>query len=378
MKHGILFIGVTPSDRETLDVGLEFDAIDRHLRSSEYRDAFELHVASQIDATRLPGLLMRHRPTILHFGGHGSEAGELVFRDPRGHGRAADAEAIADLLRLLRGHVRCVVLNACHSEAQARRIAEHVDIVVGMRDALPDALAIEFSAGFYEALGEGRTFADAFELARVRVKLADPAEQACAELHVRAGVDAGTARLIVDARRSPAWLAAALLGLGLAIALGFAVLADRPEDAMVREPAALDVVAVQTASSPSPSAELPRAAAPTSTVRPEPKSRSSPRQPEPTTTTPEPVPAEVPAEIWTVARIASVSGDDRKRIELRGPRLPSSGLLRLRTPSDGRSFVSDVACSIQAGSPAWCMLVVKPGNARPRVGDEFELAGASP
>lgn len=88
-------------------------------------------------------------------------------------------------------------------------------------------------------------------------------------------------------------------------------------------------------------------------------------------------PAEPPRKPrWTVAAVGSVvnGADDGKHIELKGPALPEKGRLRLAQPiGDGRSFASDVLCTIQAGPTPWCMVFSKPGNDRLRAGDVLEL-----
>ena len=65
---------------------------------------------------------------------------------------------------MLRDNIRCVVLNACYSEQQAQAIAEHIDCVVGMTNAVGDDAAIQFATAFYRALGFGRDVQTAFDL----------------------------------------------------------------------------------------------------------------------------------------------------------------------------------------------------------------------
>jgi hypothetical protein len=67
--------------------------------------------------------------------------------------------------------VQCVLLNACWSEIQARGIAEQIDYVIGMNQAVGDQAAIAFAAGFYQALGAGRTIAEAYELGCIQIRL---------------------------------------------------------------------------------------------------------------------------------------------------------------------------------------------------------------
>jgi hypothetical protein len=52
--------------------------------------------------------------------------------------------------------VRCVILNSCNS---ASSLAEPIGpITVGIDDSIADASAIEFSRGFYDAIGAGKDF----------------------------------------------------------------------------------------------------------------------------------------------------------------------------------------------------------------------------
>ena len=82
------------------------------------------------------------------------------------------AQSLAALFTILKDNLRCVVLNACYSEVQARAIVEHIECVVGMSRAVTDAAAIDFAAAFYLGLGFGRSVQTAFDLGRNRI---DPA-----------------------------------------------------------------------------------------------------------------------------------------------------------------------------------------------------------
>jgi hypothetical protein len=55
-------------------------------------------------------------------------------------------------------------LNACYSEIQAHAIGKHIDYVIGVRELTDDQTAIAFSVGFYQALGAGNTFDEAYKL----------------------------------------------------------------------------------------------------------------------------------------------------------------------------------------------------------------------
>jgi hypothetical protein len=56
------------------------------------------------------------------------------------------------------------VLNACYSKFQAEAIARHIEYVIGMSKGIGDKAAIEFSVGFYSALGAGESIEFSYEL----------------------------------------------------------------------------------------------------------------------------------------------------------------------------------------------------------------------
>lgn len=167
----ILFIAANPFDTTRLRIDEEQHRIDQELRKGELRDRFHLvtHVATRVED--LQELLQRHKPTIVHFSSHGTYDGEIVLQDSTGNAKPVPPNALSNLFRILKDNVRCVVLNACYSQTQACGIAEQVDTVVGMTSSLDDDAAIQFSAGFYLALGYGRDIQTAFDLGANAIEL---------------------------------------------------------------------------------------------------------------------------------------------------------------------------------------------------------------
>lgn len=167
----ILFLGAGPDARTLQAVAQEFSEIEDEL--SHYEDRFHVTPNFESRASKLPRLLMRIKPDVVHFSGHGTDTGELVFLDEQGQARPADPLTIARTFQILQGTVRCVVLNACYSDRQAEEIAKYVPAVIGMCDRIEQRQALAFSKGFYEALGFGRSVEEAFELAKLQAELAD-------------------------------------------------------------------------------------------------------------------------------------------------------------------------------------------------------------
>ncbi len=170
-KIVILFLAANPSTTTRLRLDEEVRAIDQVLRQADYRDEFDLRQHWAVRVADLQELLLRHKPQIVHFSGHGSQAGQLLLEDDRGREYAVPPEALSQLFSILRDNLRCVVLNACYSERQAKAIAAHIDCVVGIPEVIGDIASRNFAASFYQALAYGRDMQTAFDLGSNRIDL---------------------------------------------------------------------------------------------------------------------------------------------------------------------------------------------------------------
>jgi len=184
----VLFLAANPADTEPLSLDEEVRAIDAAIRGAEFRDRFDIQQHWAVRSTELDDFLLRHRPHIVHFSGHGSEASELLLVEPgAASGGSSESQPVppATLSRLfaaLGGNLRLVVLNACFSERQARAIADHIDCVVGMSREITDAAAVGFAAAFYQALAYGKDVRTAFDVACVEAGLTVEGEEATPRL----------------------------------------------------------------------------------------------------------------------------------------------------------------------------------------------------
>jgi MFS family permease len=165
----ILFLAAN-STRQPLDLELELRGIEDHLLRSRLRDRLALKAVPAVTVDALMRTMMEEAPTHVHFSGHG-EPGGIVLRDELGHPRVVPGEALEALFGLCRDSVRCVVLNACFSEPQARAIHQHVPYVIGSTGAIQDAAALSFSSGFYLAVAAGKDVPYAFEAGKTRMGL---------------------------------------------------------------------------------------------------------------------------------------------------------------------------------------------------------------
>lgn len=183
----ILFLAANPLNTDRLRLDEEMRAIDIALRQSEFRDQVDIRSHWAVRISDLQELLLRHQPDVVHFSGHGSDQTELILEDSTGTSQPVPASALRQLFSILNDNIRCVVLNACYSEPQAKAIAKHIDCVVGMSDGISDEISLNFSAAFYRALGYGRSIQTAFELGRSQINLESLGEQNVPQLLVRKG-----------------------------------------------------------------------------------------------------------------------------------------------------------------------------------------------
>ena len=121
-------------------------------------------------ATRLDQIqqeLVRQRPTILHFSGHGAP-GVLTFEKRDGQAEDLRADLLARVLKSYRD-IECLVLHACHTEDVAQACLPHVHCVVGSTDNVDDEAAPLFSYLFYQSVAAGMDYRQAFEMGQTEV-----------------------------------------------------------------------------------------------------------------------------------------------------------------------------------------------------------------
>jgi hypothetical protein len=163
----IMCVAANPFEVTSLQLDEEVRTIHERMRDAPARTRFDISKHGAVRIADLQGLLLQHRPTIVHFSGHGSKASEIVLQDNSGN--PTSARALGHLFASFKDSIRCVVLNACYSQQQARAIAGQIESVVGMPKGIGHAAAIEFAASFYQALGFGRNIHTAFDLASSQI-----------------------------------------------------------------------------------------------------------------------------------------------------------------------------------------------------------------
>jgi CHAT domain len=173
LKRIILVLAASPANQARLRLDTEVREIDQGLRLSQQREQFDLQQRWAVRPDDLRRALLDIQPQVLHFCGHGEGTAGLVLEDESGNAKLVSTAALTSLFQLFSSRgLECVVLNACYSEVQADAIAQHIPYVVGMNDAIGDTAAVKFSVGFYDALGAGWSYPDAYRLGCNAIALA--------------------------------------------------------------------------------------------------------------------------------------------------------------------------------------------------------------
>lgn len=187
----ILVMTASPSDQPALRVRDE----ERQLRASLLdglgnRERLRLEVVRGATIDDILVEMNRVKPHILHIAAHGTKDGDLSFLNERGGEALVPLKGFAAAVQAAGDSLQMIVLNACYSRVAAKALVEHVDCAIGMRMAIGDSSAIEFTRGFYGALGYGCSVGQAYEQGLANIQLRLLPNNKGIELEVRDGCDA--------------------------------------------------------------------------------------------------------------------------------------------------------------------------------------------
>jgi hypothetical protein len=185
----ILFLSASPWSCSRILVDAEAREIDQRIQEGPFRDKFELIKHEATRPIDLQKLLLKHKPHIVHFSGHGTKREKIILNGERGKGKDIDQEGLTDLFALYSSHVRLVLLNACFTRAQAQSLSGVVNYSIGTGKGIGDRIGVAFAGAFYRALGFGRCVRDAFESAKAELALTKLRRSGSIELFVRDGLN---------------------------------------------------------------------------------------------------------------------------------------------------------------------------------------------
>jgi hypothetical protein len=191
----VLFVASNPLDQDQLRLDEEIRLITQKIRASEYRDSVKLVPCWAARSSDLLQALNEHKPHVVHFSGHGSSEGELVFQDDFGRTKFVSKKAIVTAMSVASDNIRAVLFNACFSAIQAEAVTQEIEVAIGMNNPIGDNAARVFAAQFYSSIGFGHSIKKAFDQGVAALLLEDIPEDT-PTLFVQDGVDPETIILV--------------------------------------------------------------------------------------------------------------------------------------------------------------------------------------
>ena len=189
-KIRILFLSATPSATGRIRVDVEAREISERLDEGSVREEFEIIKHTALRTTDFQKFLMKHKPHIVHFAGHGTKSKKIIFEDAAGNKKLMEPKDIGEVFRILAGNIRIVVLNACYTKPQAVALRKSIDFTIYIKETIGDRAAVTFAGAFYRALAFGLPVQDAFDSGVTQVKMEGGLGAESLQLLVRDGASA--------------------------------------------------------------------------------------------------------------------------------------------------------------------------------------------
>jgi len=175
-KIQVLVIFANPRGTDQLNLGREDKVINEAIRLSRYRDNFDIDIRHAATVHDLRRAMLDKDYKIVHISGHGTGSG-LVLEDDTGGKYVVPQRGLANLFGAYSppfGKLECVILNACFSIAQGELTSLETPFTIAMEGAISDSAAIEFSRGFYDAIGANKDIDFAYAEGCRNVELSAP------------------------------------------------------------------------------------------------------------------------------------------------------------------------------------------------------------
>lgn len=177
-------------EQQKLDLDKEAREIKEAITKSLNRDSIDFQTRWATRVQDLFQAINETNPTIIHFSGHGTQKGELVFQDNADKPKMVSNEAIAEMIAASSDDIRMIVFNNCFSSIQAKMIVDKVEATIGMNTTIGDDSAILFASQLYSAIGFGQSLDKAYSQAKAMLMLEDTKEENTPELFVKEGFEA--------------------------------------------------------------------------------------------------------------------------------------------------------------------------------------------
>jgi tetratricopeptide (TPR) repeat protein len=161
----ILMLSANPDNNEISRRRAEVKEIRNALGRANNSDGqrFDLEERLTTSATDISQEILEVKPYIINISGHenGIE-GVTLQTNPTNNTSIKSEELIADLFKHHAENIKCIILNGCYSESQAREIIKHIEFIIGISQDPQSEFAITFLDEFYYFLGTSRSIKDSY------------------------------------------------------------------------------------------------------------------------------------------------------------------------------------------------------------------------
>ena len=146
-RRRVLLVTSTPDDQDFIDANTELDLISEIFRDGNNRKKFEIDIKHNIMKGSFQYKLDDFNPHIVHFSGHGTKKGKLVFQD----GEEIDPVVLKNIFNNVKS-IELIFLSACYSIKQVDELKKISNIknIIGMNDKIAPYIANVFATHFYK------------------------------------------------------------------------------------------------------------------------------------------------------------------------------------------------------------------------------------
>ena len=208
-KINILFIASNPDiiftdeegvlrEQQRLSLDKEARDIEESIQKTPDRDSISFVTKWATRTEDLFQYINEVNPTIIHFTGHGTEDGKLVFHDKNDNPKFVGIDAIIQMINAITDDLRLVVFSNCFSSSIAIQVSEYVEATIGMNTSVREDVATLFAAQLYSSIGFGFSLDKAFKqaMARLSIEGIEQKDADIPELFVKEGMDANEIYLV--------------------------------------------------------------------------------------------------------------------------------------------------------------------------------------
>lgn len=161
----ILILLANPKNPETPHRSKEVRAIREALKRARQGDSFELEDRPDIEASELSQELATVEPYIVNISGDEDGIDKLIFETESGNiTLQKPEEVIAQFFKHYAQSIKCIILNGCYSDKQAKELVQNIDFIIGISRKLESSKTNKFLGEFYYQLGVGRSIKDSYDL----------------------------------------------------------------------------------------------------------------------------------------------------------------------------------------------------------------------